>query len=315
MNILLGGFKKNQISFLRKKFKKVQFFLINKKKINNNSINAIIAISSYSFDSFYKNFEKKKFPNLSWIHFARAGIDDYFKDKSTFKDYLITNLKSIQGPQVAEHAVALLLNITRNINMIQKFGINVKFKKKPIELKNKKILIVGYGGVGRCLAKRLKGFEVEISTISNSKKTISRLIKKSYISHEYKKAFRNQDVIIFTVPLTSKSKKILNSQTIKLVKRGAYIINVSRGGVICTKTLYKYLKNNYLGGAGIDVIEEEPIKKSHKLFKLKNFVYTPHIAGISDNFSDRNFNLITTNIYRFIKKQKMINLIYLKDGY
>ena len=98
-------------------------------------------------------------------------------------------------------------------------------------------------------------------------------------------------------------------------KKGAFIINVCRGDVICFETLYKYLKNNHLRGAGSDVVDVEPIKKNHKLLKLSNFVYTPHIAGISDKLSGRNFKLIESNISRYANNDDLINLANIIRGY
>ena len=85
---------------------------------------------------------------------------------------------------------------------------------------------------------------------------------------------------------------------------------------LCLDSLNNYLKNGHLGGAGLDVTEPEPLlPKNHPLFKLKNVIITPHIAGISDNFAYRNLKLITENIERYIKNKKLINIINFRRGY
>ena len=102
---------------------------------------------------------------------------------------------------------------------------------------------------------------------------------------------------------------------IKYVKKGAFIINVCRGEIVCLKTLQQYLKNNYLGGAGLDVLDGEPINRSNKLLKLKNLVISPHIAGISDSLAERNIKLIEDNLRRFSSKSKLLNQVDPKEGF
>ena len=90
---------------------------------------------------------------------------------------------------------------------------------------------------------------------------------------------------------------------------------MSRGKLLCLNSLYRCIKEKKLFGAGLDVSNPEPLPKNHKLFKLENFIYSPHIAGISDNFSKRNIELITKNIDRFRNRKNLINNINLKLGY
>ena len=206
--------------------------------------------------------------------------------------------------------MALLLGLTRNIYQIAKFGQKTKFFQRPVELKEKKMLIVGYGGVGRCLAERAISFGMKVSVLQKSYSPISNQIDRFYLFEQYSKAVKDKDVVVYTLPLTSKTKKMYNYKVARDFKKGAIIINVCRGDVVCKKTLYKNLKNKKLGGAGVDVIEGgDLLKRNDKFFKLKNFIFTPHIAGISDNLKFRNFELIKQNLTRFSKNQNLNNVI------
>ena len=156
---------------------------------------------------------------------------------------------------------------------------------------------------------------MNVDVVDRKYSPISNIVTNFYLSDEYSTALKNKDVIFSTLPHTENSKKLFNQNSIKFIKKGAFIINVCRGDVVCTKTLYKYLKNNFLGGAGVDVVENEPINKNNKLLKLSNLIFTPHLAGISDNLSKRNFKLINDNIMRFSKNQELINKVNLKERY
>ena len=308
-NILLSGFLKSQTLLLKRKFKTLKFIKY-KKGSSYKNLDAFVSINRMSFEDFYKNDFDKLANKLKWIHVAAAGLDVYPKLLRLGENCKVTNGKIIQGPEVADHAMALLLGLTRNIYQIAKFGQKTKFFQRPVELKEKKMLIVGYGGVGRCLAERAISFGMKVSVLQKSYSPISNQIDRFYLFEQYSKAVKDKDVVVYTLPLTSKTKKMYNYKVARDFKKGAIIINVCRGDVVCKKTLYKNLKNKKLGGAGVDVIEGgDLLKRNDKFFKLKNFIFTPHIAGISDNLKFRNFELIKQNLTRFSKNQNLNNVI------
>ena len=253
-NILLSGFTQKRISNLKKIFKKLNFINYKKNRINK-SIDAFVSTNRISFEKFYNNDLDKLKNELSWIHIAAAGVENYSKILNLNNECVVTNGRIIQGPEVADHALALLLGITRNLNTIIKHGPNKKFIRRPIELRKKRILIVGYGGVGQCVAERVFGFGAKVSVVNKFYTPITNFVEHFYLEKDYTKSLKDKDVVIYALPLTSKTKKMYNSKTAKNFKRGAILINVCRGGVVCKKTLYKNLKNNYLGGAGVDELE------------------------------------------------------------
>ena len=312
-NILLSGFNKKELSDFKKKFKNLTFFEYENFKNSKIIFSAFVSKDRKSFETFYNNDYKKIKSHLSWLHVSASGIDNYPKILKKTK-FTLTNSKIIQGPEVADHVFALLLSLTRNLNLTIKFGHKVKFLKRPIELKDKKILIIGFGGIGRCVSERAKGFGMNISALNLNPCKVPNYVKKLYSFKQYKKALSDKDVVIYSVPLTKKTKKMYNSKVSKYFKKGAILINVSRGEVVCEKTLYKNLKNNYLSGAGLDVFaKNNKINKKSKFNKLKNFVFTPHIASISDNFIIRNDKLIKDNLKNFSKNKKLKNVIIKKN--
>tara|TARA_B100000989_G_scaffold224002_1_gene171457 strand:+ start:999 stop:1952 length:954 start_codon:yes stop_codon:yes gene_type:complete len=313
--ILLFGFNNKQIIFLKNKFKnKINFITQNKLKYNITlQIDAIIGITRRGFLDFLKKILIQKKIKPHWIHLPGAGVEEYTIFKNL--DINFSNGKIIQGVQVSEHAIALLLSLTRNLVPILKKGTNVKFERRPIEIKGKKALIYGYGGIGRLLAEKLNSFGVEVSAVNRNYVPIDSNISKLYMDHDSTKAIKKKDFLFITSPLTSENLKIFNYSKLKLLNKNSIVINVSRGKLLCLESLYKCLKEKTIFGAGLDVSDPEPLLKNHKLYKFKNFIYSPHIAGISDNFSERNFGLIMKNLNRFIKNKSLINKISLKEGY
>ena len=307
--IYLLGFSSIQIKIIKKKFKNI-LFIFNKKNIFKYiyDCDAIISVTRKEVDNYLFKLDFKKKHNIKWIHLPGAGIDKYSFLKNANK-IIFTNGKIIQGVEVSDHAMALLLAITRNINFINKFGKNKIFDYRPIELRGKKALIYGYGGVGRCLAERAFGFGIKIKAVNNIYSPYSNFIEKYYLSDDLNEAVKDTDILFITSPLKKDTEKVIGENIIKKLNKNAIIINVSRGGVLCTKSLIKYIQNKHLMGAGLDVTDPEPIKKNHALNKLKNVIITPHIAGISDNLSERIFKLIINNLRRFSNDRELINRV------
>lgn len=301
-NIILSGFSNKEITNFRNIFKNLSFFNFEESKKKNIKYDVFISKNRQSFERFYNKSFNEISKNLKWIHLPFSGLEKY-PNLLKQTNYCLTNSKIIQGPQVADHAFALLLSITRNLSLVTKYGENIKFQNRPIELHDKKILIVGFGGIGKCIAERARGFKMKISALNLTNRKKQKFIEKFYLFKDFKKAVKDKDIIFLSVPLTKKTKKLYNLTSAKFFKKGAIIINVSREGIICEKALYKNLKNRNLKAAGVDVYEDYSSSIKNKLKKLSNFIFTPHIAGISDNSEERNKKLLFNNIRNFIKKK------------
>lgn len=311
--IYLYGFNLDQIKIIKNNYKKVFFIVENKITQAINTANAIIAPTRKSIEQVLKRINFKKSHNLEWVHLPGSGVENYLK---YFKNKKIkfTNGKGIQNHQISDHALGLLLCITRKINFNIKYDQNVKFDRRPFELNQKKATVIGFGGNGKMIAKKLLAFNMQVSAVNDTKKKVPKKIK-FFLTQDIKKAVKNIDVLIIATPLTKNTKYLINKNILRLLAKGSIIINVSRSMCLNLNDLIYYLKNNHLGGAGLDVVEGEPLKNNHKLLKFKNVVVTPHTGGISDNFHERNLSLILSNIKKFIKSQKLKNLVNKNKGY
>ena len=314
--IYLAGFNSDQLNTLKSKFKNIDF--LNDKNTDFKLItkcDAIVAISRQSLDQLYNNNIFINSGKIKWIHAPGAGIEQYINNNASNYRFVLTNGKIIQGIEVADHAMALLLALTRRLNLIFKYGQQIKFKNKPIELRGKNALIVGYGGIGRCLAERAFAFGMKVNIINNIYSPYSNFINKFYLIEDFEKVIKDADVVFITAPLTKSTKKLVNRKNINKFKNNSILINVSRGGIVCIDTLVKHLKKGKFSGIGLDVTDPEPLPKNHYLFTSDKVIITPHIAGMSDNLSNRSFELIINNIRRFDKGMELLNKVDVKEGY
>ncbi len=306
-HILLNNFSRNQIKILNE-IKNIKFVTNFKNK--KDRINAIISLKRQSFFKFIALNNLDKFKNLKWVHIPFSGTES-FNFLKNFKKINFTSINFIQSTQVAEHAISMLLSISRKISYLAKFGMQSKFDFRPIEIKNKKILIFGYGAIGQEIEKKLKGFNVEINVLTK-KKSKKKFKNKNYDLNDMKKAFSENDIIFITIPLNENTKSIISAKELNSLKKNAILICISRENIFDLKSLKKFInkKENQNISFGLDYFSNDFLKRNNFLKKKKNVLLTPHIAGISDSFEERHIQFIINNIKNFRNNKKLINTIF-----
>lgn len=305
---------KKKINYIKKKFNRIKFFLTstNKNEINRKikNMDAIINPPRNILDnSFLKNCNK-----LKWIHIGGAGIEDFLSEKLVKRKIVLTNGKILQGPSVADHAIALLLSLTRNIKHHIKPSSGFKISR-PIELYKKSALIFGTGGIGSLVAERLKAFGMNTYGIDEEMVNLNAFYDELFIFEELNSIIKEADVVICCSALTNKTKNIFNKKIFNKMKKNSFFINVSRGKLVNTKDLCYFIKKKHFRGVGLDVTDPEPLVEKSILINHPNVILTPHVAGPSDNNRERSFDLVLKNLSRFSRDQILLNLVDLKKGY
>ena len=212
---------------------------------------------------------------------------------------------------VAEHVMTMMLNLTKNISKSDKLTRDNKFKEKAnlpnfFELYNKKILIMGFGRIGKALAKRCLGFDMEIF-VHDPFISENEITSNNCIPINKDEGFKIADYISIHLPLNDKTKNLISSNEFKIFKSNLILINTARGGIINEDDLFDALSNNKIFGAGIDVFEQEPPINDHKLFSLENIILTPHNAALTLECRKRMAIECCENVFNFLSKNK--NLI------
>ena len=271
-----------------------------------------------------------KLPNFEGITLRRGKIDKEILDKckklkvisrhgvgydnvdiKCLKDKKITLLVAgtTTSTSPAEHIMFMILNISKSFNLFDKSVRNGKFeeamhaKHKSFELCNKKILIVGFGRIGRKLIKRCLGFEMEVYVYDPfvDKKTIESFdgIKIDSLNEGLKKI----DILSLSVPLTKDTYNIINLEKMKIMKKTAIIINTSRGGVVNEKDLNDALNKGILYGAGLDVFEKEPPSDDNPLLTNKKVLLSPHAATFTKECTSDMAIQTAQNIIDFFEEK------------
>jgi phosphoglycerate dehydrogenase-like enzyme len=183
------------------------------------------------------------------------------------------------------------------------------------ELNGKTAVIIGVGGIGSQIAQRAHGFGMKVIGVDPRDIPPNNEINRVVPPDQLDSVLPLADVVFISAPHTPKSEGMMGPKEFELMKKGSYFIAVSRGKVYSTGGLVKALDEGRIAGAGLDVVDPEPLPKGHPLWKFKNVVITPHTAGGSDNLASRNDALIKENVRRFATGQVLMNVVNKKEGY
>lgn len=237
-----------------------------------------------------------RFKNLKFIQLTSAGLDrvplDYIKEKGI----KIFNASGVYSIPMAEWAVLKILEIYKKSRQFYKNQDEHKWEKqrKLLELTDKTAAIIGYGSVGKEIAKRLKAFGVTVISVDRQVKE-DEYVNESILIDNLDLALEKSDIIILTLPLTDETQHLINEEKIKVMKDDAVLINVSRGGIIDETALIESLRNDRFFGVALDVFEEEPLNAS-PLWDCENVIITPHNSFVSDKVNERLFELMIKNL-------------------
>ena len=237
----------------------------------------------------------EKAKNLKIIARAGVGVDNVDVEAATEKGIMVVNAPESTSITVAEHTMGLMLSVARKIAIADKSVKENKWEKKKfmgVELKNKTLGVVGMGRIGSQVVSRCKAFEMDVIVYDpylNKEVAKQMGVQLADLETVLKKA----DFITIHVPLTDETMHLISTKEIKMMKDSVFIINCARGGIIDEDALYDGLSNNNIGGAALDVFEEEPPENS-KLLELDNIVCTPHIAA-STKEAQRDAAIIVAN--------------------
>jgi phosphoglycerate dehydrogenase-like enzyme len=276
-------------------------------------------------DAFIGNItpaEVRAGKNLKWVAVMSAGVENVLM-KSGGNDLrdsniVLTNNKVVQGPELADHAFAMFLSLARDLPRYwgdKQREVWNGGNLHVIELMGKNALIIGMGGAGMQIATRAWAFGMNVTGVDPEDKPFSPMIKRIVKPDQLNEVIPDADVVFISAPDTPLSHKMVGPKQFELMKKNSYFIAVSRGGVYDLPSLIKALDENKLAGAGVDVVDPEPLPAGNAMWKFPNAIVTPHIAGRSDKDRGRMVGTIKENIARFVDGRPLLNVVDKQKGY
>ncbi len=259
---------------------------------------------------------------LEWTQTTSAGVERVLhlsgSNDLRDSDIVLTNNQVVQGPEIADHAMAMLLALTREIPKWLKHKESETWNSRDrnlFELNTKTAVVIGVGGIGRQIALRAWAHGMKVIGVDPEDMPFVPYMERVVKPDQLDEVIPLADVVFMSAPHTPKSHKMVGPTQFELMKRGSYFIAVSRGGTYDIDALVKALDSKRLAGSGTDVTDPEPLPKGHALWQFDNAIITPHIAGRSDLDRARMLGTVKENIRRFAEGLPLLNVVDKHKGY
>ena len=256
----------------------------------------------------------EQFPNIKVVQSVGASIAHITDSQTLHTDPIITRVVDEKlSNDMWEFLITVVLSELKNMRTYaaqQASGIWEQQRYRSIQ--NTTVSILGLGSIGGFVAEKFAQIGFQVKGWSTSKKELLKV--QSYAGeNEFDAFLKNTDFLINLLPLTDRTKGILNKAVFQKLPKNAFLINVGSGAHVVVADLIDQLDRNQLAGAFLDVFREEPLPKTHPFWKHAKIQITPHVASLTN--VDRATDQITENYSRFLKKEALLNRVSLQKGY
>jgi phosphoglycerate dehydrogenase-like enzyme len=260
---------------------------------------------------------------LKWIHSTAAGVAQLMYPELRDSGIVVTNPSGIFSVPMAEHTMGLLLALARNFpDSVRQQDLahwsQQELWDKPqhlTELNGQVLLIVGFGSIGREVAKRARAFDMRVWGVTRSGTGDLTHAEKILAAKDLHEALPDADFVLIAAPETAETRHLIGAPQIAQMKRGARLINVGRGSLLDEAALIQALKSGALGGAALDVTRVEPLPVESPLWKMPNLMITPHTSGVSDRLWHRQTAILMDLLERWFDGRELFNLVDFARGY
>ena len=242
---------------------------------------------------------------MKFIQVCGAGYNQFDLEAIKARGIRLCNGRGINRNAVSDHAMALLLSITRrlgeahtNQTVLHWRGMISDRSKREDELAGKTLLIFGMGGIGERLARLAKAFEMRVIGFKRDPSQHGAIADEVHASEQFANYLAQADVVALTCPLTEQTRHIIDAQALATMRETAYLINVARGGCVDTEALVASLQSGGIAGAALDVTEPEPLPIDSPLWAMDNVLITPHTAGETQSYEDNVTDMLLANLER-----------------
>ena len=245
-------------------------------------------------------------PELKQVVRYGVGVNNVDVPAATELGVQICNVPDYGMNEVADHALAMLMALTRKVCLMNRYTREKWDYTHSIpihRIPGSTFGIVCMGRIAQTLAKRLKGFDCRI--ISYDPYIPAEFVPEGVEMVSLDKLIRESDFISVHCPLNDDTYNMFNLETFKKMKNNAYIVNTARGGIINENDLFVALSKGYIAGAGLDVVEKEPMTPESRLFELDNFLCTPHMAWYSEEAAEELKRKTAEEAVRYAKGEKI----------
>lgn len=260
--------------------------------------------------------------NIRWVQTYNAGVERCLTS-SVFSDrgILLTNMQRVAGPAMAEHVIALMLSFARSLPAYHDAQRRSAWDRTPagapaaFTLDGKTLLVVGLGGIGTEVARRAHALGMTVLATRATPRPAPDFVSEVGLAGDLTRFAPRADIVVNTLPLTPDTRGQFDARVFATMKKGAYFVNVGRGATVVTADLVAALRSGALAGAGLDVVDPEPLPSDHPLWTMPNVIITPHSSSDSDVDEESRWLVVRENLRRYVAGQRMLSVVDPARGY
>lgn len=257
---------------------------------------------------------------LRWLQLNSAGADNYLASGILDPETILTNSAGAYGLSVSEHMLAVTFTLIRRFDQYARQQVRHEWKwaGKVTSVEGSTVLVLGLGDIGSRYAKMMHALGADVIGVRRT----AHADKPDYLLEQHAisdldELLPRADIVAMILPGGSATEHIMDERRLRLMKKGAYLINDGRGNAIDPVALKKVLKEGYLGGVGLDVTEPEPLPADDELWDMDRVVITPHIAGqfLLPKTFENVVKIAGENLYAFVNGEPLRHVVNRKAGY
>jgi phosphoglycerate dehydrogenase-like enzyme len=259
--------------------------------------------------------------HLQWIQWPAAGVDRCVQQPLLREHHvLLTNLQRTMGPSMAEHVLGMMLALSRHFDYFFKQQQEAHWAREDAtpqlaDLDGKTVLVVGLGGIGTEVARRAHALGMRVTATRASGRNGPDYVSYVGLPEELLKLAKDADFVVNCAPLTPQTTGIFNREFFATLKPGAYFISVGRGRSTVTADLLTALGSGRLAGAGLDVVDPEPLPADSPLWHQANVIITPHVSADTAVSQDQRNLVLVENLRRYAAGEPMLSVVDIERGY
>lgn len=260
-------------------------------------------------------FDKAR--RLRWFQNTSAGVDRLVPIRDRLCDVIITNARGLVSETIADFVMGGITALHWDFPRLIREQSRKEWNQQGFvaTLSERTLGVIGLGAIGTAIARRGKSFGM---TVVGSKRDASQPvpgIDKLFPPEDLVELLQVSDFVVLAVPLNPETTKLIGRDQLQQMRRGAFLVNIARGGIVVESELIHALKTGIIAGALLDVFEREPLPSDSPLWTMRNVMITPHASGNAEGYVNHVFELFVDNMQRFLAKTPMRNLIDLRRGY
>jgi phosphoglycerate dehydrogenase-like enzyme len=274
-------------------------------------------------------------PHLRWVQLHSAGVDHLQGTPLWRSDVAVTTSSGIHAPNIAEYVLAMMLAFARRLPRMLAYQARAEWpsqrweKFAAPELRQATVGVIGYGSIGREIGRLAHAFGMRVLGLRRAKEAagppeyeLPELVGRPgaepdllFTPDRLAEMLPVCDYVVLALPHTPATQHFINEATLRAMKPSALLVNIGRGALVDEAALVRALREGWIGGAALDVFEQEPLPADSPLWKMENVIISPHIAGFTPHYDERAAAVFAENLRRYLAGEPLLNRVERGRGY